>query len=136
MIAQPAEWFQKLGPYLQYLIAALKHATPLVGPALGIAVDKLDTQIKADCDLMKELAAQLPTELHHKKEISEVGAQDAAPAVRAVNEADFRALQAMFAKLDPNQVWGGLSRITTPEGLTLYLCADHLARYRQPASAG
>jgi hypothetical protein len=32
-------------------------------------------------------------------------------------------------------VWGGLSRTTTPEGLTLYLCDHHVAQYRQPGAA-
>jgi hypothetical protein len=43
--------------------------------------------------------------------------------------ADFRAIKAMLAKLDPSESWGGLSR-TTPEGLTLYLCSHHAAKYR------
>jgi hypothetical protein len=36
----------------------------------------------------------------------------------------------MLAKLDPDEGWGGLSRFDTPEGLTLYLCEEHLAQYR------
>lgn len=56
-----------------------------------------------------------------------------APASRA-GDADYRALLAMLTKLDANQRWTGLSRTVTPEGLTLYLCDEHLAAYRQPAS--
>lgn len=37
----------------------------------------------------------------------------------------------MLSKLDPERRWGGLSRMTTPEGLTLYLCPQHLAVYRR-----
>lgn len=134
-ITQPAEWLRKLGPYVQHLLTALKHAAPLVGPILGVAVDKLDEQVKADFDLMKELVAVLPDEVQHKPELTKLDDADPGPAARAVNEADYRALLAMLNKLDPTQNWGGLSRTMTPEGLTLYLCAEHVAGYRQPASA-
>ncbi|MEV3982915.1 hypothetical protein [Nonomuraea sp. NPDC049758] len=45
-------------------------------------------------------------------------------------EADFRALEALLVKYDPKRAWGGLSRTTTPEGLTLCLCAEHSRAYR------
>jgi internalin A len=130
-ITQPVEWLRKLGPYLQFTLTAFKHAAPLVGPILGIAVDKLDEQIKAECGLMKELASQMPDELRHKQEIDGLDTLQSAPSAHAATEADFRGIQAMLRKLDPEDVWGGLSRTTTPEGLTLYLCSHHLARYRQ-----
>jgi internalin A len=53
-----------------------------------------------------------------------------APDSHATTDADFRALKAMLTKLDPDESWGGLSRTTTPEGLTLYLCEHHLAQDR------
>jgi internalin A len=106
-------------------------AAPLVGPVLGIAVDKLDSQIKADCDLMKELAERLPRTLAHEEGMGEPARRDSGPAARATDEADFRAIKAMLAKLDPSESWGGLSRTTTPEGLTLYLCSHHAKKYRR-----
>jgi internalin A len=134
-IAQPAEWLRKLGPYVHHLLKALKHAAPLVGPVLGIAVEKLDEQVKADVDLMKELVNQLPDEITHKPEPTKPDGADPTPTARAVNDADYRALEAMLTKLDSNRTWGGLSRTVTPEGLTLYLCPDHVATYRRPAPA-
>jgi internalin A len=127
-INQPAESFRKLGPYLQNLIKLLKHAAPLTGPVLGVAAGKLDERLKADCDLMKELANQLPSQLQHKPNRRPQAEPQAAS--HAASDADYRALEAMFAKLDPDKVWGGLSKLTTPEGLTLYLCDHHLAQYR------
>jgi hypothetical protein len=134
-ITQPKEWFVKLGPYLQHLIRVLKHAAPLAGPVLGVAVDVLDQQLKADCDLMKELAGQLPKEVNHDREIPGGAPVGTGPEARAATDADFRALKAMLAKLDPDEGWGGLSRFDTPEGLTLYLCEEHLTQYRSPGSA-
>lgn len=128
-VTAPAEWFRKLGPYLRHLITVLKHAAPLVGPVLGVAAGHLDEQLKADCDLMKELANQLPGEIRYQQQ--ELRGVAALAEAHAETDADFRALRAMLTKLDPEERWGGLSRTLTPEGLTLYLCRDHLAQYRQ-----
>ncbi|MCA1670976.1 MAG: GTPase, partial [Actinobacteria bacterium] len=130
-ITQPADWLRKFGPYLHYLLRVLKHAAPLAGPVLGVSVDKLDEQLKADCELMKELVAQAPAQLRYEDELP--GAVDVTPSAHATNDADFRTLHAMLRELDPVNTWGGLSRYTTPEGLTLYLCREHLAAYRRPA---
>ncbi|HEX2297506.1 MAG TPA: hypothetical protein VHH34_03135, partial [Pseudonocardiaceae bacterium] len=111
------------------LLTVLKHAAPLAGPVLGVSVDKLDEQLKADCDLMTELVAQAPAQLRYQDELPR--GLDVSPTARAASDADFRALQAMLGELDPNSVWGGLSRYTTPEGLTLYLCPEHLAAYHR-----
>ena len=130
-VTEPANWLRKFGPYLQYLLTMLKHAAPLAGSVLGVSVDKLDEQLKADCELMKELVAQVPAQLRYQDEFpSEAGF---APSALATNDADFRALQAMLGELDPHSGWGGLSRHTTPEGLTLYLCREHLAAYHRRA---
>jgi internalin A len=97
---------------------------------MGIAAEKLDSQLKADCDLMKELASQASAKLDYDDQLDIENSER--PIRRANNDADFRALEAMLLELDPNRIWGGLSRYTTPEDLTLYLCAEHLAAYRQP----
>ena len=133
-ITQPHEWFARLGPHLQWLISVLKHAAPLAGPVLGVAFGVLNEQLKADVDLMKELAGQLPKELPGSRKIDGATPSDGGPEAHATNDADFRALRSMLVKLDPTETWGGLSRYTTPEGLTLYLCAEHLANYRRPAN--
>jgi hypothetical protein len=134
-IIEPSEWVRKFGPYLQRLLAVLKHAAPLAGPILGMSVDKLDEHLKADCDLMKELISQIPAQLRHKDDVRGIDPADSAPSAHAANDADFRMLETMLMKLDPDRVWGGLSRITTPEGLALYLCSHHLAAYRQAGEA-
>lgn len=130
-ITVPSEWLRKLGPYLRQLLTVLKHTAPLPGPLLGMSVDKLDQHLKADCDLMNELVSQAPTQLRYKNELREISPVDPAPSAHAADKLDFRALEAMLTKLDPDQVWGGLSRITTPEGLTLYLCTHHLTAYQR-----
>jgi GTPase SAR1 family protein len=133
-VTQPREWFVKLGPHLERLLWVLKHTAPLVGPVLGIAVDVLNQQAKSDCDLMKELANQLPKDIDHDRTLPGDTSGDRGPAAQAATDADFRALRAMLRKLDPDEGWGGLSRFDTPEGLTLYLCDQHLRQYRHPGS--
>ncbi|MBV9139408.1 MAG: leucine-rich repeat domain-containing protein, partial [Pseudonocardiales bacterium] len=130
-ITELSEWLRKLGPYLQHLLTVLKHATPLAGPILGMSVDILDQHLKADCDLMKELVSQTPTQLRYKDELPGITPADPAPSPHATNEADFRVLEAWLAKLDPDRAWGGLCRTSTPEGLILYLCPHHQATYQQ-----
>jgi len=128
-ITEPAEWLRKFGPYLQHLLTVLKHAAPLAGPVLGMSVDTLDQHLKTDCELMKELISQSSAQLSYQDELRDAGTADLLPSTHATSDADFRALEAILGKLDPDRVWGGLCRTTTPEGLTLYLCPEHLAAY-------
>lgn len=128
-ITQPTEWIRKLGPYVKHLLKTLNSTTPLGGPVLGVAPDKLDQQAKADAELMQELLNQAPDEADHTPAPTRLDNTKPAPATRTANDADYRALLAMLTTVDPDQTWGGLSQTTTPEGLTLYLCEDHLAGY-------
>ena len=131
-IKESAEWLKRYGPYLRRLVTVLKHAAPLVNPVLGMAVGAINVRTKSDVDTFKAVVDQLPT-------VSIDGglglAEDTDPTARATTEGDFRALEAMLAELDPKRVWGGLSRIDTPEGLALYLCRDHAAPYLRTARA-
>ncbi|MER6506178.1 leucine-rich repeat domain-containing protein [Nonomuraea sp. NPDC001636] len=123
---EPPEWLVTIAPYLKHLLNVLKHAAPFAGPILGMSVDHLSQQTKAEADAMKELIAQIPDLAIERRELSEAGG----PEAHATLEADFRALEALLVKYDPKRAWGGLSRTTTPEGLTLYLCAEHSRAYR------
>jgi hypothetical protein len=132
-IREPAAWLRKISPYLKHLLAVLQHAAPLAGPVLGMAVSKLNERVQDELEAMKELIAQIP-EPARPVDYAEKGGQAApVPEPHASNEADFRALEALLVKLDPDRRWGGLSRTTTPEGLTLYLCQEHSQAYSRTA---
>ncbi|MGH3623737.1 MAG: hypothetical protein ACRDQ5_18405, partial [Sciscionella sp.] len=131
-ITESAEWLRRFRPYLEYLVSVLKHAAPLVGPVLGMGMDTVNAHLAADCAAMKEVIAQIPTQARYQDEVGGIPA-DLHPVAHAGTDADFRMLEAMLARLDPERGWGGLSRMTTPEGLTLHLCAEHLAHYRAPS---
>ena len=131
-VTEPAEWLRKIQPHLRKLLAVLKYAAPLAGPVLGMAVGQVSDRVNAELDAMTEIVDQIP-DFPREPELSKDGRSDPNPVERAVNEADFRALESLLVRLDPDCEWGGLSRTVTPEGLSLYLCRDHAAVYRAAA---
>lgn len=139
-ITESAAWLRRFRPYLEHLVSVLKHAAPLVGPVLGMTMDTVNAHLAADCAAMKEVISQIPSQLRYKDEGYKDGvggvAADLEPSAHAGTDADFRSLEAMLVQLDPDRGWGGLSRMATPEGLILFLCAEHLARYRPIAHSG
>jgi len=130
-ISQSPAWLRTMAPYLRVLVGVLKHAAPLAGPVLGVTVDHLAEHLKDDVEAMAALVDQIPEfDLPKSDSLAEGSRQYlGAAAGRASNEADFRALVALLVEIDPQRTWGGLSRVSTPEGLTLYLCRDHAAPY-------
>jgi hypothetical protein len=118
-----------MGPYLRELVLILKHAAPLAGPVLGATVEHLTEHMKADLEAMSKLVEQIPeVELHGENPALDPRQPDG-PSARATNEAGFRVLEKWLTEIDPDRRWGGLTRVTTPEGLAVYLCADHAAPY-------
>jgi hypothetical protein len=95
------------------------------------SVGHVSDRLGAELDAMKEVVDQVP---EFSRELDLPGKEDQpglGPGERASNEADFRVLQGLLLKLDPDRRWGGLSRTVTPEGPTLYLCRDHADAYRR-----
>lgn len=141
-VTQIDEWLTKLASPLAKVLTVLQQATPFVGPVMGIAAAELHGWLKEDVAQMRELLAQLPPPVTLPQDpldgIPLPAAQPgpARPLGHAHTDADFRAVTEMLGRLDPHSRWAGLSRHDTPEGLTLYLCPDHLARYQAPARGG
>lgn len=129
---EPAEWLQKIKPHLSQLLAVLKHAAPLAGPVLGMTVAHVSDQVKSEIEAMAEIVSQIPEPSSLTGPLGKnTGYRAPGPMSRASNEADFRALEGLLRRLDPDRAWGGLSRTVTPEGLTLYLCREHAEVYRR-----
>ena len=128
-------WLAALNRHLAKILALLTAASPLAGSILGIAAVQLQGQLADDVKGMKELLASLPARLPLPEGQTGQIAPNAAddwrePGIRAENDADFRAIVAFLHQIDPDERWGGLSRISTPEGRILYVCRDHLDRYQ------
>jgi internalin A len=130
-VTEPAEWLRKVRPHLRQLLTVLKHAAPLAGPVLGMAVGHLSDRLSAELDTMTEIVDQIPEFPRDLDPPEKDVRSDSGRVERASNEADFRALEGLLLKLDPDRRWGGLSRTVTPEGPTLYLCRDHADAYRR-----
>jgi internalin A len=118
-------------PHPRQLLTVLKHAAPLAGPVLGMAVGHLSDRLSAELDTMTEIVDQIPEFPRDLDPPEKDVRSDSGRVERASNEADFRALEGLLLKLDPDRRWGGLSRTVTPEGPTLYLCRDHADAYRR-----
>jgi len=117
IINEASRWLRVVAPYLRILLAILKHATPLVGPALGLSSD-FSEQLADETKLMAELALQLPDRL-------QLGNSQPDHLEPTEVDADSRALYALLRELDPHEHWNGLNRVYTPEGEVLWLCRDH-----------
>jgi hypothetical protein len=98
---------------------------------LGMTVGHVSDRLSAELNAMKEVVDQIPEFSRDLDLPGKEGQPDLGPVERASNEADFRVLEGLLLKLDPDRRWGGLSRTVTPEGLTLYLCRDHADAYRR-----
>jgi internalin A len=130
-----ADWLRKAAPYLQRTLNLLKAATPYIGPILGVAAHELNAQLQHDVDLARQLLDRNPGHLAALDEpFATLGTETRQrPASQADTDADFRVLRAMLEALDPQRSWGGLSHVLTPEGLSLYVCSEHLDAYSKPA---
>jgi hypothetical protein len=123
---KPAEWLRRAAPWLRTVLGVLKHATPLAGAVMGVAAPILHERLQADLTLMTTLLDELSVPAGNWQ--SELGGGNAEPSRHAAVEADFRVVESLLADLDPYRRWGGLSRTTTPDGQTLFLCRDHAPR--------
>jgi internalin A len=133
VINQPSEWLKSLAPYIRRMVSVLKYAAPLVGPWLGIlSPDQYKEHYFNDIKLMEELVKKLPDTVGMQG--SSLGDSTVSVAfedsdVERVEGAGLRALRLLLDQLDPQQQWGGLRRVLTPEGHYLWLCEHHAKEY-------
>jgi small GTP-binding protein len=102
-IKEPAQWLKTIAPYLKRLIAVLKYATPQMGKKI----------FRRDIETTQTLANKMPNKQGDLE-------QDAA----------LRALRHLLEEQDPQQHWGGLKKVLTPEGHYLWLCEHHAQEYK------
>ena len=134
-IDEPAKWLRVTAPYIGRLVRVLKFAAPIVGPWLGVVDEKqYETLFKNDLELFKEVAEKLP-EIKDSDDLElagKVGMGDITdPDPERAEGAALRALRVLLEEKDPQQHWGGLKKVLTPEGHYLWLCDHHAAVYKQ-----
>ncbi len=124
---EPAEWFQAVAPLLRGIAAVLKYVAPLAGPVPAWMVPNFEIVYKADIDFTKAIVEKLPEFKSDEADLIErMGERDGPERVRG---AALRALRQLLDKKDPQQHWGGLQKVLTPEGHYLWLCEHHAQEY-------
>jgi hypothetical protein len=113
------------------MVSVLKYATPLVGPWLGVlSEEQYEHKFKNDIKLMEELAKKFPEVQYQKANIPDPQSPGILKEyIERVEGAGLRALRSLLEEKDPQQQWGDLRRILTPEGHYLWLCNHHTSSY-------
>lgn len=128
ILATP-QWLVTIAPYVRGLVKAMKYAAPLVGPWLGMTLpEDYDKVFKYDIDMMNELVKKLPDIEARMDDLALEHIADRSDP-RSAYGSELRAVRTLLDKADPNQHWGGLRKVVTPEGHILWLCDYHAAQY-------
>ncbi|WP_308167576.1 COR domain-containing protein [Catellatospora tritici] len=127
-VAELSDWLRTVGPHLARTLQLLRATVPFVGPLLGLTAHELQEQLTDELDLTRQVLDTIGASSADPPLAP--GRPDARPLSHADTDADFRTLKNLLLRLDPEQRWGGLSHVLTPEGMSLYLCSEHVAAYR------
>jgi internalin A len=124
-IHETAEWLKTIAPYLNRLISVLKYAAPLMGAWVGEEIKTQDYKklFQRDLETTKAIAQQIS---NHPSTSS--GPADLEP--ETFQGPALRALRHLLEEQDPQQQWGGLKKVLTPEGHYLWLCEHHAREYQ------
>ena len=116
-IKEPAQWLKTIAPYLNRLIDVLKYAAPLMGAWVGEEINTQDYEksFRRDIETTQEIAKQMSN-------------ADLEP--EPLQGAALRALRHLLEEQDPQQQWGGLKKVLTPEGHYFWLCEYHAQEYQ------
>jgi hypothetical protein len=130
-IDEPAKWLRVTAPYIRRLVGVLKYAAPLIGPWVGFLNEQdYEKLFKNDIELMKEMAAKLP-DIKDSEDLELASTVCDVADPECAEGAALRALRQLLDEKDPQQHWGGLKKVLTPEGHYLWLCDHHAAQYKQ-----
>ena len=122
-IDHPAKWLAVMTPHINRIFGILKYVTPVIGPWINLSAPIYSELIKNDLALTKSLIDKLP---EIKFDDDDRSFMDDERGTHRVSGGALRTLHEFLKKKDPEQVWGGLTRITTPEGDVLWLCKEHI----------
>jgi hypothetical protein len=128
LIDRPAQWLRIVGPHVKRLVTLLKFITPVLGPWASISAPKYEELIRSDVKFMEELVKIMPQsetspDEELVEEIGEVRDLD------LTSGPSLRAIRLLLQEQDPQEQWGGLRKILTPEGHYLWLCEHHAREY-------
>ncbi|MEM8611836.1 MAG: COR domain-containing protein [Cyanobacteria bacterium P01_H01_bin.105] len=122
-IDNPKKWLMAMKPHINRIFGILKYVTPVMGPWINLSAPIYSELIENDLALTETLIDKLP-EIEFDDD--DRSFMDNERGTHQVSGAALRSLHEFLKKKDPEQVWGGLTRITTPEGDVLWLCKEHI----------
>lgn len=128
-IDNPQKWLRDVAPHLTRLFGILKYVTPVVGPWLNISAPIYSELIKNDLALTEALVNKLPNIKFNDDDRSLLDLDNRITGgnkASKISGAALRTLHEFLQRKDIDKVWGGLTRITTPEGDVLWLCQEHI----------
>lgn len=124
-ITEPAKWLQTLAHHGQRIVKIAKYAV-YAFKNLELDIGEMEEYLQ----LVEEISQNMP-ELDDLKEKRKVKKRKSASLFTKWAEgAELRALSILLNELDPAQKWGGLRKVSTPHGQTLWLCEEHAKVYR------
>jgi internalin A len=127
-IDEPHQLLRATAPYLKGLVKRLKYTTPIVGPWVGIPAQEYEELIRLDQQLMNDLSTKLDENLRDIN-LNSMESITSNSNSQQFHGAALRALRKFLEKADPDQYWGNLQQVETPEGDYLWLCEDHAREY-------
>jgi hypothetical protein len=129
VVRQAADWWVAISPWLQQLVTLLKFGVPMGQAVAGVVVDEDSfKQMKANIELLDQITKSVP-ELSGKRPFRPITSELTPDEGQAATGAALRALYKFLTDVDPNRIWGGLTRTVTPDGTILWLCGRHRRLY-------
>ena len=129
-IDDPASWIKATEPYIRKMVGVLKYAVPIAGPWVNSAWLNYEKLFKDDLKFMTELVKKIPDFIQtHEKDF--LNKNDNILYSEEAVGAFLRTLRQFLDERDPQQEWGGLNKVLTPEGHYLWLCEHHIIDYEK-----
>lgn len=129
VINNPSKWLRQMGKYIAGMVSVLKYVSPFLGPVIGMSAPAYAELVKNDIKFMEALVKILPEMTKDKDamKLADSIEEDVIPEYG--HGASLRALRLLLDEVDPQQKWGGLRAVATPEGHILWLCEHHAQEY-------
>jgi internalin A len=127
LVTKAADWLEAMAYYIRSMATVFGYSMHFDAPRMDRVTD-YERTLKRDMQLMQELVGSLPEASFKKARMFEEAerslASDTLTAGRLARSV-LRNLRRTLDEKDPEQHWGGLKRVITPEGHLLWLCPHH-----------
>lgn len=118
------KWLKIVGPYYNKAVKLFKMSMQIFSAGSKDIIEQIEYDDSfPELETLAELAKILPNYKDDTKQSKDLGIDS--------NNILLRLLRNILTDADPEQNWGGLDRIITPEGHILWLCKEHMKEYKK-----